>query len=137
CRREHRLPPAKSVVLTFDDGYADNRLLVAPILERHGFPATIFLVSAAGGRNGWDKRPDELAGRPLLSLDEARQMLTGAIKFGSHSRTHRELTSLAQHEVEAEVAGSRREMETALGVPINSFAYPSGRTSPEIREAVQ
>ena len=45
CRQEHRLPPPRSVVITFDDGYADNASIAAPILAKHRFPATIFLVT--------------------------------------------------------------------------------------------
>jgi peptidoglycan/xylan/chitin deacetylase (PgdA/CDA1 family) len=45
-RREHRLPPARSVIITFDDGYAENGgAIAAPILASHGFGATIFLVT--------------------------------------------------------------------------------------------
>ena len=55
ARLEHRLPPAKSVVLTFDDGYADNLELALPALDRHAFSATIFLVTAAGERATWDE----------------------------------------------------------------------------------
>lgn len=36
--------PSRAVVLTFDDGYRDNLELGVPMLERHGLPATFFLV---------------------------------------------------------------------------------------------
>jgi len=37
------LPP-RAVALTFDDGYRDSATVVAPLLARHGLPATFFLV---------------------------------------------------------------------------------------------
>ena len=43
-RGEITLAP-RSVVLTFDDGYADNVDNAAPILEQAGFTATVFLVT--------------------------------------------------------------------------------------------
>ncbi|MEP7358666.1 MAG: glycosyltransferase, partial [Anaerolineales bacterium] len=55
-RRQHRLSPPRSVVITIDDGYADNETLALPVLRRYGFPATIFLVSQhLGGANEWDR----------------------------------------------------------------------------------
>ena len=39
----------KKIVVTFDDGYADNFYNAKPILERHGIPATFFIVSGAVG----------------------------------------------------------------------------------------
>jgi peptidoglycan/xylan/chitin deacetylase (PgdA/CDA1 family) len=36
--------PARSVALTFDDGYRDNLDVAVPALARHGLPATFYLV---------------------------------------------------------------------------------------------
>jgi peptidoglycan/xylan/chitin deacetylase (PgdA/CDA1 family) len=47
--REKRLP-ARPLVITFDDGYADNHDIALPILQRHGLTASFFV--ATGFLNG-------------------------------------------------------------------------------------
>jgi peptidoglycan/xylan/chitin deacetylase (PgdA/CDA1 family) len=44
--------PARAIAITFDDGYADNLVVAAPILRRHGLSATFFIATAYldGGR---------------------------------------------------------------------------------------
>lgn len=44
--REGRLP-ARAACITFDDGYADNYDVAAPILEEIGLPATFFVTGGA------------------------------------------------------------------------------------------
>lgn len=48
----------RAIALTFDDGYGDMLQTVAPLLEQHGVPATVFVVSGNIGREFWW---DELA----------------------------------------------------------------------------
>jgi peptidoglycan/xylan/chitin deacetylase (PgdA/CDA1 family) len=125
-RREYRMPPARSVVITIDDGYADNYSVAYPILRRYGFPATIFLVSRyIGGANRWD-RQGRLAGRALLGWSEIKEMQRGDVKFGAHTRTHPRLSRLSVEQAQDEIDGSRADLEHELGVPFDLFSYPHG-----------
>jgi peptidoglycan/xylan/chitin deacetylase (PgdA/CDA1 family) len=50
--------PRNAVAITFDDGYACNALVAAPMLESFGYPATFFVVSDAIARSEefwWDQ----------------------------------------------------------------------------------
>jgi peptidoglycan/xylan/chitin deacetylase (PgdA/CDA1 family) len=50
--------PHRSVVITFDDGYADNLYQAQPLLEKYEIPATVFMTTGAGGRQRefwWDE----------------------------------------------------------------------------------
>lgn len=121
------LPPPRTAVLTIDDGYRDNAE-IAPILERHGFGATIFLVSGTlGAENDWSSN-DPLRGRAMLSVDEARALLARGVGvgFGAHTVTHAALPECPDDAVVEEVVESKRQLELVLERPMRTFAYPYG-----------
>jgi peptidoglycan/xylan/chitin deacetylase (PgdA/CDA1 family) len=45
ARFKSRTLPARSLAITFDDGYADNQQIAAPILRKLGLPATFFIAT--------------------------------------------------------------------------------------------
>ncbi len=45
--------PARSIAVTFDDGYADNLYQAKPILEKYQVPATIFVCTGYAGKEFW------------------------------------------------------------------------------------
>jgi hypothetical protein len=52
-----RQPPHRAIVVTFDDGYADNLECGKPLLERYETPATVFVATSYAGRDRefwWD-----------------------------------------------------------------------------------
>lgn len=72
----HKRFPKESVLLTFDDGYADNHAFARPLLENHGIQALFYIASGyiGSGREYWW---DELE-RLLLLNDRLPAGLTFA-----------------------------------------------------------
>ena len=129
--------PTRAVVITIDDGYADNLEVAKPILRRHRFPATIYLVSnRLGLTNDWSEE-DSLSGRKLLSGEQIRELGGEGITFGAHTRSHLSLPTASEAAAVEEIAGSRAELESVLGSSVATFAYPYGRLDDQAVTAVE
>jgi GT2 family glycosyltransferase/peptidoglycan/xylan/chitin deacetylase (PgdA/CDA1 family) len=125
--RDNQPLPRRAVVITIDDGYRDNYEIAHPILRRHGFPATMFIVSKrVGGKNDWNTHGAG-RGRPLLSLGQIERLRADGIRIGAHTRTHCSLPEAADDRIIQEVMGSREDLELAISAPVTTFAYPYGR----------
>ena len=135
-RRAGQLPPAGAVVITLDDGFADNVELAAPLLRRFGIPATLFVVSdRVGAAADWDGAAD-LASRPLADWTGLAELACAGIEIGSHTRTHPRLPELAPADAADEIAGARDALSARLGVDVRSFCYPYGRKTPAVVQIV-
>lgn len=78
--RERQLPK-RAVVITFDDGYADNFLNAKPILERYEVPATVFVTTGYIGQERefwWDELERLLLWTPQLP-ERLQVTLNGAV----------------------------------------------------------
>ncbi len=134
--RSDEAPPPRTAVITIDDGYVDNLTIAKPLLRRHRFPATVFLVSGRLGEiNDWTEE-GAVAGRRLLSEAEATELAGDGIEIGAHTRTHPALTAIAGEERSTELVGSRQDLEALLGAPVHTFAYPYGFFSADAVAAV-
>lgn len=112
--------------ITFDDGYLNNLTHAAPVLQRLGFSATCYVVSAMLGQtNAWDLEngvpPSELMAAPHL-----RHWLAAGQEIGAHTRHHVRLPALDTNISWDEIAGCKAELEQITGAPVQHFCYPYG-----------
>jgi len=116
------------VVLTFDDGFVDNYELVLPVLERYGFPATLFVPTDFLGReNFWEQQHYHIPRREIVSAEQLREMHRRGLTLGAHTCSHPHLSELSDDAAEEEIARSRALLEDLIGEPVLTFAYPFGQ----------
>ena len=121
------------VGLSFDDGYTSLLSAALPVLARHGFGATAFIISdRIGGTNEWDDGPVW----PLLDAAGVRELAAAGVEIGSHTATHPHLAAMAASRQAAEVTASRRRLEDLLSASVPGFAYPYGSMDEAARYAV-
>jgi peptidoglycan/xylan/chitin deacetylase (PgdA/CDA1 family)/GT2 family glycosyltransferase len=133
----HERLPARSVLLTFDDAYADLLSEGLPLLAERGLPGLVFAVADhVGGVNEWDL-PYGATELRLLDADGLRALVEGGVEVGSHASSHRPLTRVQPDELPDELEGSAGRLE-ALGLPKpRALSYPYGETSPEVAAAAR
>ena len=122
----------KEILLTFDDGYDCIAQNAAPVLERLGVPALVFLVSGfAGMENSWEL---SLPGRKARHMDweTVSALRSRNFSFGSHCENHLPLTRLPREEALREMVRSKEEIERRTGGQVHSLSYPFGRSNPEV-----
>ena len=112
----------KFVVITLDDGYADNYEIAYPIFKQYGIPFCVFVTKdfIFKGKDSYrflsESQIVELSQEPLCTI-------------GCHTVSHPHLNLLAEEQQYSEIKQCKEWLEQMLGGPISYFAYPYGAYS--------
>ncbi len=147
--------PAKSLVITFDDGHQGNFALL-DILKKYDLPATIYACAgivntqrhywfldfaAQAGPLKWlpnQTRLDKIAAangydpekpypdRQALTYEEMTTMQANGFDFQGHTLLHPILTMCTDAASQREIADTKSQLEALLQTPVTHFAYPNG-----------
>lgn len=119
-RSGRRALPARSVVITFDDGYESNYSMAFPSLRRCGQKATIYVAP----------QPDEYSRKLVAGIDgfltpeQMRELDRNGVSIESHTLTHCVLSELPDDQARYELTESRRVLSDILGRPVRHLAVP-------------
>lgn len=134
-RHDGGLLPARSVVITFDDGFQDFADCAWPIMRQHGFRPIIYLPTDYVGRaEGW--RGIASPPRALMNWATIQALSSEGVLFGSHTVSHAHLDSLSDIALSEELEVAQEEIEDRLGRPVLHFAPPYGLAGASVRKRI-
>lgn len=119
-------------MVTFDDGYSDI-LKIRIICKTYNIQPVLFVLSDTRRANRNELGTD----KTLLTDDEIKSLSDDGWVIGSHSATHADLSSISGSRLRREIAGSKKRLESILGLKVNYFSYPKGKYNSEIIRAVK
>ena len=144
------------VLLTFDDGFANNGHVVLPLLEESGSPAVFFVTTqhVSQPRNWlpatrrqatshWPRLedvPDEVARDLYDGMSEgelARCAEHPLITIGAHTVSHPFLTRCNEAQLAYELEAAKSQLESAIGTEVDLLAYPTGDYDRRVAEAAR
>ena len=147
---DHGTPlPPKPVLITFDDGYASNLELAAPILERYGQHGVIFVIGINAAQTHYPHTGQLLTPARFALEDAVPYLESGALELQSHTFDLHQRASygisgregvlpLPQETKDAYRQILFRDTEkqqalfhTHLGTAITALAYPFGFSCPQ------
>ncbi|HST98572.1 MAG TPA: polysaccharide deacetylase family protein [Geodermatophilus sp.] len=126
--------PARPVVVTFDDGYADFAEHALPALTARSLPSTLFVTTGwLAGRGSREPGPTD----PMLSWSQLAELPESGVELGAHSHSHPQMDTLTGAALREELERPREQLEDALGRPVDLLAYPHGYNGPRVRRAAR
>lgn len=136
--------PGKTVLLTFDDGFADNYVYAYPILKQYGmkallFAATSFIENTDIKREGfvplphreaWKLASSERRSEVMCTCNELREMEeSGVFDIQSHGHSHNIphfINEKKHSEIKEDLSASKKMLEEMLSKEVLHLAWPKG-----------
>ena len=113
----YTLPP-HPIILSFDDGYADNAQYAAPALLQRRMVGTFNIITGLVGSTGGPLQ--------YMTWPEITSLAAEGMSIQSHTVLHRDLGTLSEAEEQHELLESRQALGQHLGQAPQFICYPSG-----------
>jgi len=125
--KNHSQLPANPVMVTMDDGYADNDVYGLSVLKKYNIKANLMLSTGLVGSN-----PD------MLSWSQVQDMKnSGLYYFTNHTWSHYAITNGPQSKIDSEIDTAATQIKQYLGQDVNIFTYPYGAINDNAAQTLQ
>lgn len=116
--------PKRPVLITFDDGYADNYTNAFSALKNNNLKGTFFIIS--------DTITEE--GGYYMSTGMLKEMKEAGMEIENHTANHLELNNLSREDAIDSIKRGQEFLRSVIGANGNYLCYPVGRYSDETIE---
>ena len=106
--------PDKPVLLTFDDASVGQYTHAFPVLRRHRFKATFFIMTVVLGKPGW------------LTRKQVRTLDRSGMTIGAHTWDHKAVPEYTGEDWQTQIDAPIRDLQRLVGHRVRLFAYPFG-----------
>ena len=131
-KRGEKTIPARSALITIDDGFSSAFEVARPILKKYGYPWTCFVYTNFISRGS------------SITWEQLAQLRDEGIEIGCHSVSHQNLRDQQGKTPEAydewlkqEIVGAKQILEQRLGIRCTTYAYPFGSYSNRALEYIK
>jgi peptidoglycan/xylan/chitin deacetylase (PgdA/CDA1 family) len=115
----HQALPAKSIVVTIDDGYEDNYTYAFQILKKYNITGNFAIPSGLIENKGY------------MTWSQLKEIASNSnMHIYNHTWSHAALGGASKDKIEYEIITANKQFESNLGKHINIFYYPYGSFSP-------
>jgi peptidoglycan/xylan/chitin deacetylase (PgdA/CDA1 family) len=123
--------PCPRVLVTFDDAFANLLGNALPIMQQLEIPATVFAVPGnLAAPPSWPVPPGDTVTlerqERIMSSNDIRAAQSTLCRFGSHTLSHPDLTTLTSESLYEELVQSRIQLQRILQQNVEDIALPFG-----------
>lgn len=110
--------PAKSIVITLDDGYLDNYQYAYPVFKKYNVKGNFMIATGL------------LGGTDYMSWSNVREMAgSGLAYFTDHTWSHYAVGYGTADKIRYEIVTAKQQLQDNTGQTIDLFTYPYGSFS--------
>jgi peptidoglycan/xylan/chitin deacetylase (PgdA/CDA1 family) len=106
--------PSRPVMLTYDDGDADQYNIAAKEMAKYGFKGVYFVMTVSLGRSIY------------MTKEQVKKLSDEGNVIGSHTWNHQDVRHYTDIDWDKQLTASARQLEEITGKPVKYFAYPFG-----------
>ena len=106
--------PSRPVMLTYDDGDADQYNIAASEMAKYGFKGVYFVMTVSLGRSIY------------MTKEQVKKLSDEGNVIGSHTWNHQDVRHYTDADWDKQLTASVRQLEEITGKPVKYFACPFG-----------
>lgn len=122
----HTNLPAKSVIITMDDGYSDIYTYAYPVLQKYRLVTNLMIPTGLLENPGY------------LTWGQLKEMVNSGLVYAyDHTWSHLSLGNATKERIQYEISTGKKQLEDHLDKTVNIFAYPYGSETNQVIEILR